>query len=70
MLTLTVAQMKAAEGLANARGISYSQMMRKAGQQAASYLLKTHVQAVRFTVVLAGKGNNGGDGFVMAKTLA
>lgn len=70
MLTLTVAQMKAAEHLANARGISYAKMMENAGKGAAAYLLKNCVQPARFTVILAGKGNNGGDGFVAAKVLA
>ena len=70
MLTLTVAQMKTAEQLANARGIPYARMMENAGKSAASYLMKSYAQPARFTVILAGKGNNGGDGFVAAKTLA
>ena len=39
VLTLTVAQMKTAEQLANARGISYARMMENAGKSAASYLM-------------------------------
>lgn len=70
MLTLTAAQMRTAEQLANARGVPYAGMMENAGKSAASYLMKSYAQPARFTVILAGKGNNGGDGFVAAKMLA
>lgn len=62
------AQMKAAEADCDSRLISYSEMMHNAGKAVAESII------VRFkpchTVVMCGAGNNGGDGFVIAKLLA
>lgn len=61
------AQMKAAEADCSARFISYSEMMLNAGSAVAESI------AMRFkpclAAVLCGNGNNGGDGFVIARIL-
>ena len=61
------AQMKAAEADCSARLISYSEMMFNAGKSVAEGI------AARFepcpAVVMCGAGNNGGDGFVIARVL-
>ena len=71
MIILTAQQMKQAEKTASQRGLSYLQMMDNAGSRAASQLMKDFLeQAKGKTVVLCGNGNNGGDGFVVARRLA
>ncbi len=71
MKILTVAEMKAAEARADAAGHSYSDMMERAGRGAAETLLARFEDAVdRPVVILAGSGNNGGDGLVCAHYLA
>ncbi len=71
MIVLSTAQMKMAEKLTDQKGISYYEMMENAGNAAAILIRK------RFSgnltglecVVLCGSGNNGGDGFVVARRL-
>ncbi len=71
MLLLTAQQMKLAEKTASEQGLSYLQMMDNAGSSAASFIVKTFPQVSREkTVILCGNGNNGGDGFVVARRLA
>lgn len=71
MKILTVAEMKAAEARADAAGHSYADMMERAGRGAAEVLLARFEDAVeRPVVILAGSGNNGGDGLVCAHYLA
>ena len=71
MIILTAQQMKQAEKTASQRWLSYLQMMDNAGSRAASQLMKDFLeQAKGKTVVLCGNGNNGGDGFVVARRLA
>lgn len=61
-------QMKAAEKLCSERHISYHQMMQNAGDAIANRIAKTTQWCE--TVILCGSGNNGGDGFVIAKNLS
>ena len=63
---VTAAQMKAIEQAANESGLLYIQMMENAGRAAWAELAGRFPQPGRLLVV-AGKGNNGGDGFVMAR---
>ena len=70
MLLLTVEQMKVAEQLANARGISDLRMMENAGRAVARFIIQKYQQPAGASVILAGTGNNGGDGFVTAMALA
>ena len=69
MRVVTVAQMKQIEKLADANGVSYYQMMENAGT-AAYHILRQRVPHAKHIAVVAGKGNNGGDGFVMARLAA
>lgn len=64
---VTSAQMKAAEADCNARFISYSEMMRNAGNAAAKRIIAECSPCL--AAVLCGAGNNGGDGFVIAARL-
>ena len=68
-LIVTAAQMKALEHAADSAGLSYRQMMENAGQAAFAAIRQTYPQHDT-AVVFAGKGNNGGDGFVVARLLA
>ena len=67
----SVEEMRAIEAAADRSVISYAQMMRNAGKVASAYL-KTQVEIDSSSVIvfLIGKGNNGGDGLVMANDLA
>jgi NAD(P)H-hydrate epimerase len=78
---VTCAEMKAIEKAADAAGLSYYQMMENAGTMAAELILSELSKAdwvpaydVVFdlkpqVLVFCGKGNNGGDGFVVARQL-
>ena len=67
--TVTAAEMKERERAANEAGLLYIQMMENAGR-AAWKELKARVPVLRRLLIVAGKGNNGGDGFVMARVAA
>lgn len=80
---VTINEMKELERLADQTGLSYYQMMERAGTQAARVILeqgngknhadKKDIQAgakLEQAVVFCGKGNNGGDGFVVARKLS
>lgn len=67
MRILNTAEMRLAEAAANERGVSYEQLMENAGQKAAQYII-SHFSPCRI-VFLCGKGNNAGDGLVMARLL-
>ncbi len=69
MRIVTASQMKQIEKNADAAGLSYLQMMENAGKAAYQIILSKKEQARRF-VIVAGKGNNGGDGFVFARLAA
>lgn len=72
MKLLNSLQMREVDNLTTSRfGISQMQLMESAGTAAAEYvetILRTPIG--RRTVVLCGKGNNGGDGLVVARHLA
>lgn len=65
---LTAAQMRAAEQALFDSGISVSALMEVAAGGAAEWIRR--VAAGRSVTVLCGPGNNGGDGYVIARLLA
>lgn len=67
MLTLTKTQIKLAEKLADQNGLSYKMMMENAGTMSYEYLNSKIGVRNKKCVILAGNGNNAGDGFVMAR---
>ena len=71
MKVLTAAQMREADRLTTERyGISSLQLMENAGAAIAEFLKEKFPDlAQRKIVVLCGKGNNGGDGLVVARLL-
>ena len=66
---VTAAQMKEIEQTGDAHGLPYLPMMENAGMAAYTELQKQFPQPGRLLVV-CGKGNNGGDGFVIARAAA
>ncbi len=64
---LTVAQMQAAEQALIDGGETVSSLMKRAGAGAADYVWR--LSAGRPVTVLCGPGNNGGDGYVIARVL-
>ncbi|WP_353471918.1 NAD(P)H-hydrate dehydratase [Salipiger sp. H15] len=70
---LTAAQMRAAEQAAMAGGsVSGAELMERAGQGVVSALVQKWGRSgasARRAIVLCGPGNNGGDGFVVARLL-
>ncbi|HKT75820.1 MAG TPA: NAD(P)H-hydrate dehydratase, partial [Sphingobium sp.] len=67
MPILTAAQMRDAEQAVFATGISEYELMEQAGAAAAEFIWRAG--AKRDLLVLCGPGNNGGDGFVIARLL-
>ena len=61
-------EMRAADQAAAAAGVALELLMETAGRAVADALLKHWPEANRF-LVLCGKGNNGGDGYVAARLL-
>ncbi len=68
MEQVTAAQMKQIEQAANAGGLPYLAMMENAGRAAAE-LVRQRWPLAKTAAVFCGKGNNGGDGFVVARLL-
>lgn len=68
MKIISIAQMKAAEQYAIDHGISALQLMENAGTAAARKIMEAVPQKGTCTVI-CGAGNNGGDGFVVARRL-
>ncbi len=67
---LTVAQIRALEASADARGITYSEMMKRAGAALAKRILRHILDHENDEILfLIGPGNNGGDGLVAACAL-
>ena len=67
--TVSAAEMKEIERIADKKGLSYRQMMENAGT-AAYEVMRQRWPDTRRIVIFAGKGNNGGDGFVIARLYA
>lgn len=65
---VTVKEMKDLERRADAAGLSYLQMMENAGRAAVEAMLQEKPQ-IRTVSIFCGKGNNGGDGLVVARLL-
>lgn len=67
---VTVEQMRAIEQAADASGLTYDQMMENAGKSIATAILDYWPDADGWNVtILAGPGNNGGDGLVVGHYL-
>lgn len=70
----TAEEMRRAEQCAVERGTTYEQLMENAGQAAAYDLLnridKGHLKKPKSVLIICGKGNNAGDGLVIARVLA
>ncbi len=64
---LTSAEMRAAEGVAMAGGVSVDALMERAGGAVAEAVWR--FGGGRPTLILCGPGNNGGDGYVAARRL-
>lgn len=69
MKVFTEQQMRAAEQAASDAGMSFLRLMENAGAACAAEI-KSHTNRADKTVVLCGRGKNGGDGFVIARKLA
>ncbi len=65
---VTVEEMRALEANADYFGVSYGELMENAGRKAAESIIALYKQCT--VLVVCGTGNNGGDGFVVARLLA
>jgi hydroxyethylthiazole kinase-like uncharacterized protein yjeF len=66
---VTCAEMKEIEKKAAENGLSYYQMMENAGTGAAEFIMNQSASQGKSVLIFCGKGNNGGDGFVVARIL-
>ena len=69
MKVLTAAEMGTVDKATAEAGKPLQDLMERAGETVASFCLRRYPDAAR-VMVLCGKGNNGGDGFVAARLLA
>ena len=69
MKIYTAAEMREHEQMAVDKGTTFEQLMENAGQAAAADLLHRFPKAGR-ALIVCGKGNNGGDGLVIARVLS
>ena len=69
MSRATAEDMRRMEQLAVERGSTYEELMDRAGESVAGWLLARPDMAGGSVVIVCGKGNNGGDGFVAARKL-
>lgn len=69
MKVLTAAEMGSVDRATAEAGLSLQELMEHAGEAVASFCLRQYPDAAR-VMVLCGRGNNGGDGFVAARALA
>lgn len=69
MRIVSSAEMRAIDAATAAAGTPFLQLMENAGKGVADHILEEYSGAERICV-LCGKGNNGGDGFVVARRLA
>jgi hydroxyethylthiazole kinase-like uncharacterized protein yjeF len=69
MIIVTCAQMRAIEKYAMSEGMSSLRLMENAGSAAAHFIRETVQLSGKRCAVLCGHGNNGGDGFVVARRL-
>lgn len=70
MKIVSAAEMREIDRLTSERyGVPSMTLMENAGAAVARFILSDHPQAQRISVI-CGKGNNGGDGFVVARHLA
>lgn len=67
---VTCAEMKALEKAADEAGLTYYQMMENAGTGAAEAIAAKWNVAGKNVLIICGKGNNGGDGYVVAGKLS
>ncbi len=73
MEVLTTLQMKMAEAVANANGTSYLRLMENAGAACARAIREEYditQENTKNVTVVCGRGNNGGDGYVIARKLS
>lgn len=68
-MVLTIEEMRRAEAAAIAAGISAATLMENAGKAATSVIREKFDVTKHPTVILVGKGNNGGDGLIVAREL-
>lgn len=67
---VTTKQMKEIEDNANSLGVTYNEMMENAGSEVADLILKnTKDFKTKIVLICVGSGNNGGDGYVVARKI-
>jgi|GEM_PF-972162 len=64
---VTCSEMKELERSADEVGLSYIEMMERAGTEAFGYICEEEIDMLKRMLVFCGSGNNGGDGFVVAR---